>query len=139
MKIGEIEKITELFGKIFLGILVFVVLGGWLYHLGNKRNKVKEHSTWVIADVYDISSEGWGKGSRRIKFEYHFKGIKYQGHSPEYKHRAEERLGKRYLLEISSENPNIYIFSGVYEIPDSIQNQPPQGWEKLPNWAEEKK
>lgn len=124
--------------KLFL--YAILILASIIYGFYTYRNMIKdtEEKAWVIAkfyDKYDIP-----RRNTILKFEYHYLGKNYK--SKISVRTADVPLGilnYQYLIRISVKNPQIHMINEYIQVPDSIQNQPPQGWERIPGWAGEKR
>ena len=47
-------------------------------------------------------------------------------------------LHKRFLVQYLKEEENMSEIFLQYPVPDSIKEAPPEGWEKMPEWAKDK-
>ena len=44
-------------------------------------------------------------------------------------------VGKRFIVKYIEDEENLSYILLEYPVPDSIKEAPPEGWEKLPEWA----
>ena len=130
-------EISNKVGRYFLiGIGIFII-GIFFYGQLISKPNIEKYGIWVIATPYDTRGGGKG-GSTYIKFKYKYLDKEYESRENGFYGKIREMLKNRYLIKISSKDPNLCYFTDDYIVPDSIKEAPPEGWEKLPEWASDK-
>ncbi|MCC2591141.1 hypothetical protein [Chryseobacterium sp. MFBS3-17] len=116
---------------IFLLILFIPVI----WYIFYKNNPIKK-GNYTIGYVYRIY---WPVvNAKTVMYSYTVNKNKYTS-TDDYNSNKKPKIGKRYLVQFSLEDPS---YSDIFQdipVPDSIKSAPPEGWKKLPEWAKNAK
>jgi|SRR5690606_4880120 len=129
----KVNKKEEYLG-ILWAVLLFVGVALVIYFNNHKSaKKIKENHVYTIGTVRDYSPSRTGK---MLNYTFSYKGKAYTGGYTFYNNNGKFAIGKKFLVILYSDNPDIKFF-----IPFSIPNgtyAPPEGWKEPPFGITEK-
>ena len=124
------EKISKYILIGFWLWMVILLLKGFFID----RARLREKGRYTIGYVYDYG--------RRLKKSneayYQYKVGNELRYSFVTSNEPKKYLHKRFLVQYLEEEENMSEMFLQYPIPDSIKEAPPEGWEKMPEWAKDK-
>lgn len=122
LKMNSIIKMKFDKKQVFVGTIFFIIIAV-LYFNSNvkkeiKTTDIKKNKLEAIGRVYDFVNN---RSYNRYYYNYYYNGHYYNGNINAYGKGGEKLIGKFFLLEFSSKNPN---FSNIHldkEITDSAR------------------
>ena len=122
-----------------IGLYFLIGLGLWgggtfIKDFFINQPKLREKGQYTIGIIYDYSQH---KGGATIYYEYKAENKLYYSNAGAGGKEKESLLEKRFLVKyVEGEDLSKILLE--YPVPDSIKQAPPEGWEKLPEWASDK-
>jgi len=127
------NKINKISKYILIGFGLLVV-GTFIKDFFINQPKLREKGKYTIGIIYDYSQH---KGGATIYYEYKAENKLYYSNAGAGGKEKESLLEKRFLVKyVEGEDLSKILLE--YPVPDSIKQAPPEGWEKLPEWASDK-
>ena len=127
------NKINKISKYILIGFGLLVV-GTFIKDFFINQPKLREKGKYTIGIIYDYSQY---KGGATIYYEYKAENKLYYSNAGAGGKEKESLLEKRFLVKyVEGEDLSKILLE--YPVPDSIKQAPPEGWEKLPEWASDK-
>lgn len=88
---------------------------------------VAKEGVYTIATIHKVQG---ARGGLRIDFSYVFDNKNYTGYAVNSSYSRND-VGKRFFIQVLPNDPERSLITDI-EVPDSITEAPPEGWEKLP-------
>ena len=119
------ESKTSLFLKKYLnltiGVSIFVGMFIWSTIKTNTiEQSIEENEEQVVGEVYDFYSNARNK---RYYYHYNYRNKKYKNNESIIGFGEEECVGKRYVVKLSSKNPEYSKIQLDEEVTDSTQTK----------------
>jgi hypothetical protein len=132
MKLNKINP-AHIFSIILLGLCAVFYVRDRI-RLNSKLGKCSLYTVAKVTRIKYRKSHAW------IVYEYKFKGNAIEKDDPANPGSFDEWLNKdiqelakrRFWVQMSCEDPNFHKLLWDVAVPDTLQNIPVNGWEKLP-------
>ena len=128
------NKINKISKYILIGFGLLVV-GSFMRDIFIYGPRLREKGRYTIGYTYKYSQY---KGGSRIYYKYKVRNKLYYSNAAVGGIKKNRLLEKRFLVRYVYDDIDLEEILLVYPVPDSIKEAPPEGWEKLPEWASDK-